>query len=353
MNLFPSQIVYNGKPRNVDDLIKSRHDKYGWEKDLLDFLADWYDQERDSIEVHTSGSTGSPKSITLPKEFVAASAKRTLRYFKLKREDPVLHCLPSKYVAGKLMIVRALIGNLSLFVVDPQTDFDFLKHRHFRFAAMVPNQVQKVLDLGRTIPDMNLEMLLIGGSSVPQLMEDQLLGLKTACYSSYSMTETATHVALRKINGKYADGYYHCLENIHVELSEEKCLQIFMPGLDDSYLQTTDLAELKNEKSFKILGRADHVIISGGLKFLPEHLERKLEKYIDTPFAISSEPHDVLGEQLVLVVEAVESPQRLSSLLSICQERLDKYEIPRKILFVEKLPLTATGKIDRKALKLN
>ena len=351
MNLFPSQILFNGKSKSIEDLIISRQDKYGWEKDLLDFLAEWYDKANDSIVVNTSGSTGAPKSIQLTKEFVAASAKRTLRYFKLKKEDPVLHCLPSKYIAGKLMIVRALIGNLNLFVVDPQTDFDFLKHKHFRFSAMVPNQVQKVLDLGRNVLDWSLEVLLIGGTAVPQSIEEQLHGLKTACYSSYSMTETATHIALRKINGKHADGYYHCLENIRVELSEEKCLKIFMPGLDEPYLQTTDLAELKNEKTFKILGRADHVIISGGLKFLPEHLERKLEKHIDSPFAITSEPHETLGEQLVLFVEATESPQMLSGILSICQKQLDKYEIPRKILFVKKIPLTPNGKVDRKALK--
>lgn len=349
MNLFPSQIRVNGKMIAVNDLLKKTANKTGWEKEWLEFLAEWYDKG-DSIVVNTSGSTGVPKTISLKKKFVADSAKRTIKYFDLKRKDAVLHCLPSRFIAGKLMIVRALIGNLDLYLADPATDFDFLKHKHFKFAAMVPNQVQKVLDLGFNTVGKNPEILLVGGSAVPQSIEEPLKLFKTACYSSYSMTETATHIALRSINGKQADGYYHCLDNIHVELSDEKCLQIFMPGLDEMYLQTTDLAELKDEKAFKILGRSDHVIVSGGLKFLPEHLERKLEKHIAVPFVISSEPHDVLGQQLVLIVEAVESPQMLAQLLLVCRERLDKYEIPKKILFVEKIPLTPNGKIDRKAL---
>lgn len=349
MNLFPSQIHVNGKIVAANDLLKKAANKSGWEKEWLDFLAEWYGKD-DSIVVNTSGSTGVPKSIRLKKDFVAESAKRTIKYFGLKKKDAVLHCLPSRFIAGKLMIVRALVGNLDLYLADPATDFDFLKHKHFKFAAMVPNQVQKVLDLGFNTVGKNPEILLVGGAAVPTSIEEPLKLFKTACYSSYSMTETATHIALRSINGKQADGYYHCLDKIHVELSEERCLQIFMPGLDDVYLQTTDLAELKDEKTFKILGRADHVIISGGLKFLPEHLERKLEKYIKVPFVISSEEHDVLGQQLTLIVEAIESPQMLAQLLSICKERLDKYEVPKKILFVEKIPLTPNGKINRKAL---
>lgn len=346
MNFFPNQIQLNGRITEVERLLhETRIDKDDWEKEWLDCLNEWYSPS-DFIKVKTSGSTGEPKTIRLKKDFVAASAFRTIRYFQLNRYDRVLHCLPSRYIAGKLMVVRALLGKLDLHIVDPSTDFKFLRTEKFKFAAMVPNQVQKILDAGIW----NLEILLIGGSAVPTPLEEQLQKFENKCYSSYSMTETATHIALRKINGEQAAGWYHCLEGIHVDLSPTGSLQIFMQGLEDYPLQTTDLAELKDEKTFKIRGRADHVIVSGGLKFSPELIEKKLEPHIPFPFLISSQAHDVYGQQLVLVVETVESLDRLASLLSICQRQLDRYEVPKKIVFVDEIPRTPTGKVDRNRL---
>ena len=350
MNLFPSHIKLNGQLTAVTDLLKNSETKAGWKKEWLDFLAEWY-APNDWVEVNTSGSTGEPKTIRLNKTFVAASAQRTLRFFNLKEDEKVLHCLPSRYIAGKLMIVRALLGKLDLHVVDPSTDFKFLQTEHFKFAAMVPNQVSKILN--SKLKTQNMELLLIGGTAVPKLLENQLPQISTTCYSSYAMTETATHIALRKLNGEGADDFYHCLDDIQVKLSEESCLQIFMPGLTEQPLQTNDLAELKDEKTFKILGRADNVIISGGIKFSPEQLEKKLEIYISQPFMISSLPHNKLGEQLILVVEGIESSEARTQLQSICQQQLDKYEQARQIIFIPELPRTTNGKLNRKGFELH
>ena len=344
MTLFPTHIKLNGQLTAVADLFQKKEEVDGWEKEWLEFLGEWYSPVN-YIEVKTSGSTGESKTVRLKKDFVAASAQRTIDYFLLHENDRVLHCLPSRYIAGKLMIVRALIGELDLHVVDPSTDFLSMQAEHFKFAAMVPNQVAKFLDLE---PETwNLEFLLIGGAAVPQPIESRLLDLPIKCYSSYSMTETATHIALRQINGALADGYYHCLDEIRVELAEDGCLQIFMPGLDEQPLKTTDLAELKDDQTFKILGRADNIIISGGMKFSPEQLEKKLEQHISFPFMISSLPHDVLGRQLVLVIETDENPQALAQLLSICKQKLGHYELPRRIQFVKQIPRTPNGKLKR------
>ncbi len=162
MELFPSHITVNGRKTKVSELLKSK-DASGWEKEWFDFLSEWYD-DLDFIEVQTSGSTGTPKKIQLKKDFVTASALRTINFFNLKEDDKILHCLPSRFIAGKLMVVRALIGKLDLYPVDPSSNFEILNSgTNFKFAAMVINQVNKCLDFDQW----NLEFLLLGGSSFP------------------------------------------------------------------------------------------------------------------------------------------------------------------------------------------
>lgn len=358
MELHPTHISLSGRQVRIETLLQQTSGTSGWEKSWLDFLVEWYN-DRDFIEVQTSGSTGTPKTIRMNKDFVAASARRTIQFFALKENDRVLHCLPSKYIAGKLMIVRALIGKLDLHVVDPATNFSFPTQEPFKFAAMVPNQVAKLLEFVPPPADWNpdctrtpfgrLEFLLIGGSAIPALLEEKLQGCQTACYSSYAMTETATHIALRKLNGTDASDFYHCLDDIEVELSKAGCLQIKMPGLEKP-LQTNDLAELRDHKTFQILGRADNVVISGGIKFSPEQLEKKLELHIKQPFMISWLPHETLGQQLILIVEGSQTPEKTKQMEAVVQNHLDKFERPREIRFVKQIPRTPNGKIDRRSI---
>lgn len=343
MELHPSHIRLNGHLVPVDDLLRRNLDGAGWEQDWLRFLVEWYNVV-DYIEVQTSGSTGEPKTIRLKKQFVAASALRTIQFFGLNEDDRVLHCLPSRFIAGKLMVIRALIGRLDLYVVDPSTNFDILRQDlSFKFAAMVVNQADKCLEFGFS----NLEFLLLGGSSIPSALEQQLAPLRTACFLGYGMTETATHIALRSLNGPQSDQRYHCLPGIRLALDERGCLLIDMPGLDGGYLKTNDLAQLTGNNTFRILGRADHRIISGGMKFSPEVLEQKLEGTINSAFIISSKPHDKLGQQLVLVVEGTENPNLLTQIKAACKERLNRYEQPREIIFIKELPRTENGKLKR------
>ena len=347
MNLFPQHIVLNGKKVSVDVFI-GRIQKTDQEKEVAAFLKEWYSSDN-FIEARTSGSTGTPKIIRLKKEFVAESAERTLNYFQLKNGEQVLHCLPVKFIAGKLMIVRALIGRLDLYLAEPETDFSFLQKEKFRFAALVPHQVKKILD-SEFAPGAwmrNIEILLVGGSAVPPAVEMRLQNVTTACYSGYGMTETATHIALRKVNGKGTDEFYHCLGNIYAGISKNGCLQIYMPGLPEQPFQTTDIAELKDDKTFRILGRSDNILISGGVKFSPEQIEKKLEPYIANLFFITSLPHESLGEQLVLVVEGTENRDTAARLWKICRQRLEKFEQPRQIIFVSEIPKTGSGKPDR------
>ena len=346
MELYPSHISINGQRESVKELLHLKPDSE-WKQSWLEFLAEWYNAN-DFIEVQTSGSTGTPKTITLKKDFVAASALRTIRFFNLHEGDRILHCLPSRYIAGKLMTVRALIGKLDLQLVDPASDFTKLSNdRPIKFAAMVINQVTKYLAL----PEQNIENLLIGGSAIPKPLEEQLQQISTSCYSSYAMTETATHIALRKLNGSDKTESYQCLDDISVELDERDCIRILMPGLENGAIQTNDLGELKDIQHFNVLGRVDNVIISGGIKFLPEQIEEKLAKDLPLPYVIGSVPDKHLGEKIILFVEGKADETVKINIQNHCIKLLAKYEQPKEIRFIEKLPCTENGKIDRKRLK--
>lgn len=343
MELFPAHISINGQSENIKELLQQTADSE-WRQSWLEFLAEWYDGN-DCIKVQTSGSTGTPKTIKLKKDFVAASALRTIRFFYLQEGDRILHCLPSNFIAGKLMTVRALIGRLDLHLADPTSDFNYLPNdKPIKFTAMVINQVTKYLAL----PEQNIENLLIGGSAIPQPLEEQLLQISTQCYSSYAMTETATHIALRKLNGENKTPYYTCLDGISVELDERDCIRILMPGLENGAIQTNDLGELKDRHQFKVLGRIDNVIISGGIKFLPEQIEEKLAKDMRLPYAISSVPDKQLGQKIILLIEGKADEKVKSTIETHCRQSLSKYEQPKEIRFIEKLPRTENGKIDRK-----
>ena len=342
MNLKPDHIILKGQRTALDSLLQRQIPHSPREKDLCQFLSEWYSED-DFISVNTSGSTGIPKQIKLKKDFVAASARRTIDYFKLKEKSRVLHSLPIKYIAGKLMLVRALMGNLDLTLIDPASDFKELGKETFEFAAMVPNQVSKFLDSGNP----KIKHLLIGGDAIPSSLEYKLQQTSTACYSSYGMTETATHIAIRKLNGNNADTHYRCLTGIKISLSENNCLQITMPGLENTPLITTDIAEIKDETSFAILGRADNIIISGGIKYSPEAIEKKLSEKITVPYMISSEPNEKLGKQLIIILETEANEEYEKQLENIFENTLLRFERPRRISFTNKLPCTANGKLIR------
>ncbi len=319
-----------------------------WEKELFLFLDEWF-SDSDFILAQTSGSTGEPKQIELPKEVLRKSAERTIGYFGLKINDRLLLSLSCRYIAGKMMVVRAIAGQMNLIAVDPGSDFDFLQHETFDFGAMVPNQVFKLLGQASGKEKLqNIRNLLVGGSAISGTLEKQIIPLSSRAVSTYGMTETASHIAIRELSGNRISAFYHCLPGISVSLNESGCLQIHLPDFQEA-LQTNDLAELESDRSFRITGRADSVINSGGVKYSPEVLEKKLESFIQRRFVISSLPDEKLGEKILLVIEGKSFDtqileQKLIGLLST-------WERPKTICFIDYFPQTSSGKVLRHELK--
>jgi O-succinylbenzoic acid--CoA ligase len=332
-----NQFKLNGFRLDRDDMCRVAYSfiKEGedFEKPVGDFLLDWFDS-KDYIEMQTSGTTGEPKIITVSKQAMVYSAIATGDFFDLKPGDKALQCLPVKYVAGKMMLVRAMILGLDLDFVAPSSHPLWHNETEYDFVAMVPLQAQNsITEL------VNVKKLIIGGAAVNKTLEKKLLKLPTLVYETYGMTETITHIAAREL-GEIA---FTVLPEVTVTFDDRNCLVIHAPRISDDVIVTNDIVELLDENRFVFLGRMDNVINSGGIKLIPEQIEQKLALKIHERYFIASKPDAELGEKVVLVIEG--EKHEIDPTL---YDGLDKYEKPKEVIFIPKFKDTVTGKILRK-----
>ena len=303
-------------------------------KDVNQFISEWYSSD-DEMIVQTSGSTGKPKSISVKKKWMRNSAQLTGKTFNLKEGDSALLCMPMKYVAGKMMVVRALELGLDLKVVEPSSNpLNGIKEI-IDFSAMVPFQLENSLNQLNKI-----KTLIIGGGQVSPKLVEKLQIESTQVYETYGMTETLTHVAIKPLNGPNISDLFRALDGIHFEKDDRGCLAIHASALNPVPIVTNDLVELIDENSFRWLGRFDNVINSGGVKIIPELVEAKLLSIIpNNRFFINGESDESLGEKVVLVVEG--------NVIEISFDSLEKFEKPKEIYFISEFLETESGKIRR------
>jgi O-succinylbenzoic acid--CoA ligase len=299
------------------------------------------------VQVVTSGSTGEPKSLLVRKESMLASARLTNSYFGLQAGDPVWLCLSANYIAGKMMIVRAVAGNLTLIVTEPVSTP--VISTPVKFAAMVPMQVEALFKSKSGSETFSqIPKLIIGGSAISEALEARIQSLQTVCFATYGMTETVSHIAVRQLNGTQASAAYQALEGVTFEQDERDCLIIHAPHLQDKPFITNDIVSLLSPVSFEWKGRYDHVINTGGIKVIPETLEAKLSPFIHKRFFITALPDEVLGQKIVLVIEGEPfSTRQMQDLQSVFTSRFSRYEKPRQILFVPRFVETSSGKVKR------
>jgi O-succinylbenzoic acid--CoA ligase len=303
------------------------------EQAIGEFLLDWFDN-KEYIEMKTSGTTGLPKVVKLKKQAMIQSALATGDFFGLEPRNKALLCLPVKFVAGKMMLVRSLILGLDLDIVTPSTEPLKLNETKYDFVAMVPLQVQNSIDdLG------NVKKLIIGGAKLDSALEAKLLPLKTEIYETYGMTETITHIAAKKLG----ESVFTVLPNVKIAKDDRGCLVITVPSISEEPIVTNDLVEVIRENQFIFLGRIDNVINSGGVKLIPEQIEAKLIEKIDSRFFVTGIPDPTLGEKLILVIEG-EKLDFAADFFDV----LDKYEKPKEIVFVPKFKENENGKLLRK-----
>ena len=322
-----------------------------YEQKVFDFCEKWLSGQREFI-LKTSGSTGEPKPISLTRFQMEASAKLTGKTFDLQQGDKALVCLNVEYIAGIMMLVRGMVLGLELTIIEPNgNQLLNLENQDFDFAAFVPLQLQKILENENSIKILNkMKAVIVGGAAVNEVLEQNIQQLQVSVYSTYGMTETVSHIAIRRLNGKNKSNNFQVLEGVTIGIDERNCLNIMADASNNELVQTNDIVEIINDKEFKLIGRFDNIINSGGVKIQLEKVEKIVENHIQNSRFFAFGINDLaLGQKLVLVIEAdFFSEKNKVELLQKLKENLSKYEIPKQIFTVEKFSETPTDKIDKK-----
>ena len=342
---------------------------------LEDFLSEW-NNGSDRVLVHTSGSTGKPKPMMVEKKRMLNSARITCDFLGLKPGDSALLCMSLDYIAGKMVVVRSIERHLHLISVSPcghpLKDIDLKDVKgEITFAAMVPMQVYNTLQVPEERERLtHIRHLIIGGGAIDASLEKELQALpgNIAIWSTYGMTETLSHIALRRINGAEASEWYQPFDSVKISQTEEGCLVIDAPLVCAETLVTNDIVEIesyiynKEEKlRFRIKGRKDNVICSGGIKIQIEEVEALLKPHLEKPFMIAKKKDEKFGEIAVLLTEDEDLKKVEATIRRLLSGKSDdsnksseskshKYWIPREFRYVEHLPLTETGKPKRSIL---
>ncbi len=333
-----------------------------------DFLQEW-NSPSETLLVHTSGSTGKPKPMWVEKQRMLNSAHITCDFLGLRPGDSALLCMSLDYIAGKMMVVRSIERKLRLFSVKPSghplSDESLAKmvEMDFDFVAMVPMQVYNTLQVPQERERLSrIKHLIIGGGAIDDALAEELRSLPGAVWSTYGMTETLSHIALRRLNGEEASEWYQPFDSVGVSLNSDGCLVIDAPLVCSEPLVTNDIAEIKQQETsshssdassslktssphvlFRIKGRKDNVICSGGIKIQIEEVENLLRQHLDAPFLLAKKKDEKFGEIAVLVTESGD----LEGVEAICCQVLPKYWVPRQYLHFDQLPMTETGKPKR------
>lgn len=332
----------------------------------LEFCAEWL-SGAEGFVVQSSGSTGAPKPIRLTRAQMQASARATGQALGLRPGMAALVCLPTRYIAGRMMLVRGLELGLPLAVVEPEARplRALPEWLEVAFASFVPLQAQAALagtGAERARLD-RLHALLVGGGPVSATLEDALQGVAAPVYHTYGMTETATHVALRRINGPQRSGAFTPLPGVETRLDERGCLALRGPVTGGAWLQTNDVAGLRPGGAFVWLGRWDNVINSGGVKVQVEQVEALVEQLLPQllshpsgagrRFFVAGLPDERLGQAVALMIEGALPPEQEAALLDALRASLapvlGPYAVPRRIVAHPRFAETPTGKVDRPA----
>ena len=317
------------------------------------FLAQWNDASP-CMEVQTSGSTGVPKRIYIEKVRMRASARMTCDFLNLKQGDTALLCMPLDYIAGKMMVVRAIERGLKLLIVEPSTHplsstniADIGNPHCIDFAAMVPLQVWNTLQVPEEREALcRIRHLIIGGGAISQALEQELRKLPINVWSSYGMTETLSHIALRCIS----DDYYTPLPGITLCQDQDGCLVIDAPHLCSETLYTNDIARFVCDNRFQIIGRRDNTVCSGGIKIQIEEVEAWLHSIDIHNVMVTCREDSALGQAIVYLTTSEIDTDILRKSVPTDTPN-SKYWLPRHIVKVASLPLTHTGKPDRAEAK--
>lgn len=344
-----SFLYLNGRKINLSQLPEHKGNAdTEFEADTLSFIHQWLGGQNE-FECQTSGSTGTPKKILITRSQMETSARLTLETLGIGVGGTAWVCLPTRFIGGKMMLVRALVNKMQIHCSEPTTLPVFHTGTTITLSAMVPLQADALLAQGSADILNRIENLLIGGAPLSTSLEERLAAeVSGNVYSTYGMTETISHIALRKLKPG-GEGYFQTLRSIFIRTNQNGCLCIKAPWLPDEVI-TNDMVRLITTDTFEWLGRADHVINSGGLKLSPEALEKELEALFPwgCRIMIAGLPDARLGQKVTLLLEGRRlSDTEQSEIMDLITKKIDRPERPRQIFTLDSFSSTHSGKLDR------
>jgi O-succinylbenzoic acid--CoA ligase len=334
-----------------------------YEAEALAFCRAWSTGQT-TFTLHTSGSTGTPKPITLTREQMQASARLTGETLGLSPGDTALVCLNIRYVAGIMMLVRGLELELPMTIIEPEAN-PFIHVTpapySFAFTALVPLQLQTILSTGNEsqLALLNaMKAILVGGAATSPALEQSLQIVTAPVYATYGMTETVSHIALRRLNGPDAADLFTALNGVDLGVDERGCLHITSAATNYKRIQTNDVVDLPDLTHFRLLGRADRVINSGGVKIQPEQIEQIIQKILAesglislTRLFVAGLPDEKLGERVVVICEQVSlTDAQWTVMQAAIREKAGPYAVPKEWITVPQFAETPTGKVDQRAI---
>lgn len=345
----------NGRHVSFEKILHDKEESRSpFEETTFRFIKEWLSGE-DQFELTTSGSTGKAKQITLTRNQLIASARRTAQAINLQRYSRALVCIDTKYIGGRMMLVRCFTSGLRIMALDPTANplVKIPVDKWVQFTAFVPYQVTAILESKHPHLLNSLEKVLIGGAPLPAKTSSQLDRFQCNCYETYGMTETVSHVALRLLNTEMKQPYFETLPGVSIRQDDRGCLVVTADFLPEPVV-TNDLVEIPAAGKFSWIGRWDTVINSGGVKVVPERIERELDvifkrNNVSYRFFIAASPDEKLGSKVVLVLEGVQfSSESLSRSLEELKSAVSPYELPKEVVTIRQFILTESGKVDRK-----
>ncbi len=354
-------IWINGKTYSPGPIFKGKYPEKNisaFEKKIFNTLHEW-ERGKEYFSFMTSGSTGNPKTVSIHRKQIISSAEGTLKKLNIKGGNAMV-CLDTDFIAGFMMLIRAVIGNLDLIVLSPVSD-PFRKIPdpiQINLTALVPYQLKKTIEDDIARLKLNkTDHILVGGGDISPELHNQIQPIHSAIYQTFGMTETVSHIALRKINGRDAKKAYALLPGVSIKKDARGCLVVNGAITNNTPVITNDLIDMIDEKHFHWLGRYDHVINTGGIKIIVELLEKKIRsllesKNISLSFFIQGTPDDALGEHIAIIMENSNQSIPLNEIKKVLNKGLTKYERPREWRIITTFHYTANNKLDRAATYL-
>jgi O-succinylbenzoic acid--CoA ligase len=356
MHPYPyDDLIMNGRVVAINDIVNNTVAvNSDFEQKTFEFISDWV-REKESFIQNTSGSTGNPKQIIITRSQMTASAKMSIDALGLRRGYNALLCINPDYIGGKMMLVRSLVAGMRIIACTPSSN-PLAKqppNQQIDFAAMVPYQIHEIIRSDSAFKFNEIKTVIIGGATVDIETIEKLQGYRCAFYSTYGMTETVSHIALRQLNENNASEYFTVLPGIHISVDERSCLVIEWDQLPKKIV-TNDIVEIVSSDAFRWIGRWDNVINTGGVKVFPEKVEKIVKDifrglHLENSFFVGSVVDLKLGNKVTLFIEGQLSKETIVDVEREISLKIPKNEAPKQAILVPSFVLTENGKVNRKA----